>query len=121
MAKKNSYLQKQEVARQVYMDATADTYTQFMVDMFILALNDPEVMGKDVFGKKRIQKVVAGVQAKYDYFHNALKYGKNKREREELTPEYYQDKPDMALRQILGDEGFADFETRYDWLKKVRY
>lgn len=121
MAKKSSFLEKQAVGRQVYMDATADTYTQLMVDVFILTLNDPDIMGKDVFGKKRIDRVMAGVQENFDYYKKALEYGKTKQERIEKTPEYYQDKMDRALRRILGNDGFVDFEGRYDWLKKIRF
>lgn len=31
---------------------------QFMTDTLMLTLNDPEVMGKDVFGAQRITKIV---------------------------------------------------------------
>lgn len=121
MAKTSAFLEKQKIAQRVYMDATADTYTQLMVDVFILALNDPDIMGKDVFGKKRIEKVMAGVMEKFDYYKKALDYGKNKQERIEKSPEFYQEKMDQALRRILGDDGFVDFEGRYDWLKKIRF
>lgn len=121
MGKRNAYLEKQETTQKVYMDATADTYTQFMVDLIILALNDPAIMGKNVFGKKRIQKVVAGIQEKYDYYIKAMQYPKTKKERAEMHPEYYREKMDEALRRILGEDGFQDFAKRYDWLKEIRF
>lgn len=45
--KRNAYLERQKAAEQVHKDAAAQTYAQYMAEMFALALNDPEVMGKD--------------------------------------------------------------------------
>ena len=55
---KNGYLQRQKCAVDAYRQAERDTYIQFMIDMFMVALNDPEVMGKDVFGYARLKKVL---------------------------------------------------------------
>ena len=53
MGKKNGYLQKQKATVDAYRQAEKETYIQFMTDTLILTLNDPEVMGKDVFGRER--------------------------------------------------------------------
>ena len=55
---KNGYLQRQKNTVNVYRQAEKETYIQFMTDTLILTLNDPAVMGKDVFGEKRIRRVV---------------------------------------------------------------
>lgn len=55
---KNGYLQRQRNTVNVYRQAEKETYIQFMTDTLILTLNDPAVMGKDVFGEKRIRRVV---------------------------------------------------------------
>lgn len=55
---KNGYLQRQRNTVNVYRQAEKETYIQFMTDTLILTLNDPSVMGKDVFGEKRIRRVV---------------------------------------------------------------
>lgn len=47
---KNGYLARRKVRDGVLQDATRQTYQQYMTDTLILTLNDPEVMGKDVFG-----------------------------------------------------------------------
>lgn len=54
---KNGYLQRQRNTVNVYRQAEKETYIQFMTDTLILTLNDPAVMGKDVFGEKRIRRV----------------------------------------------------------------
>lgn len=51
---KNGYLQRQKNTVNVYRQAEKETYIQFMTDTLILTLNDPAIMGKDVFGEKRI-------------------------------------------------------------------
>lgn len=48
---KNGYLQRQRNTVNVYRQAEKETYIQFMTDTLILTLNDPAVMGKDVFGE----------------------------------------------------------------------
>lgn len=48
---KNGYLERRKVRDTVMQDAIRQTYQQYMTDMLILTLNDPEVMGKDVFGR----------------------------------------------------------------------
>ena len=55
---KNGYLQRQRNTVNVYRQAEKETYIQFMTDTLIITLNDPAVMGKDVFGEKRIRRVV---------------------------------------------------------------
>lgn len=55
---KNGYLQRQKNTVNVYRQAEKETYIQFMTDTLILTLNDPAIMGKDVFGEKRIRRVV---------------------------------------------------------------
>lgn len=54
MAKKSGYLMRQKVRDDVLELAYKQTYQQYMTDMFIIALNDPDVMGKDVLGYKRL-------------------------------------------------------------------
>ena len=70
---KNGYLQRQRNTVNVYRQAEKETYIQFMTDTLILTLNDPAVMGKDVFGEKRIRRVVEAwgkVFDKYNLWNN---------------------------------------------------
>lgn len=110
--KRSGYLQKQKTAVDAYSQAEKETYIQFMTDTLILTLNDPEVMGKDVFGRQRIKKVVEAWGRVYDQYHGALEKGDEQ--------DYHQVKMDDALRSILGEEGFVPFKRRYDWIREPK-
>lgn len=72
---RQSHLLKHQKARESVVERAAEqTITQYMVDMFIIALNDPEVMGKDVLGYKRLSKVVQAVQKYRDIFSGAMSH-----------------------------------------------
>lgn len=107
---KNGYLQRQRAKVNVYRQAEKETYIQFMTDTLILTLNDPEVMGKDVFGEKRIKKVVAAWGKVFDRFHGALEKGDEQ--------DFWQVKLDQCLKGVLGEEDFAPFTKRYEWVKE---
>ena len=93
-----------------YRMAERETYIQYMTDTLMVTLNDPRVMGKDVFGKTRLKRIVDAWGKAYDQYHQAL----------EKSPEadYWQTKLDQALEAILGDE-LLPFEQRYDWVKNT--
>ncbi len=67
MAKQSGYLKRKKVEIGVYRQAEKETYIQFMSDMFQIALNDPDVMGKDVLGEARIKCVVEGRRQELRY------------------------------------------------------
>lgn len=95
-------------------EAARQTFTQYMTDMFILALNDPDVMGKDVFGYERIQRVLDGVGKKYDTYFDALT--------KSTEADYARYKLDQEILRIMkGSNDFKPFEKRYDYLPEIRY
>ena len=108
---KNGYLQRQRNTVNVYRQAEKETYIQFMTDTLILTLNDPAVMGKDVFGEKRIRRVVEAWGKVFDKYHGALEKGDEQ--------DYWQIKMDMNLKGILGEKDFEPFEKRYEWVKQA--
>lgn len=107
--KKVGYIERRDNRVNAYRKAEQDTTIQFMTDMLILTLNDPEVMGKDVFGKKRLVRVIKAWGEKWDKYHVALENG--------VDHDYYQVKLDQALKEILGDD-LIPFAERYDWLSE---
>lgn len=109
---KNAYLEQRRAEINVYRQAEKDTYIQYMTDMLMVTLNDPDVMGKDVFGAQRIAKIVDAMGKKFDQYHGAL----------EDIPEddYFQELLDRRLRPIAG-ERFAPFTDRYKWIKRIFY
>ena len=110
---KNGYLARQKAAIDAYRQAEKETCIQFITDTLMLTLNDPEVMGKDVFGEKRIRKVVRAWGKVYDLYHGALEKGDE--------ADFFQVKMDETLKRLLGEEGFVPFEERYEWIKRQMY
>lgn len=113
MGKQSGYLKRKNAEIGVYRQAEKETYIQFMTDTLIITLNDPEVMGKDVFGKKRIEAVVRAWGKTYDKFHEALEKSKE--------ADCVQDKLDERIRKVIGEEDFHPFSERYEWVKKQVY
>ena len=111
---KNGYLERRKVRDTVMQDAIRQTYQQYMTDMLILTLNDLEVMGKDVFGYKRLKKVLDAWGKNYDKYFDALT--------KKPEADYARAKIDAAMKLICGDsQDFIPFEQRYEWLPEIRY
>lgn len=110
---KNGYLQKRKQTINTYRQAEKDTYIQYMVDIFMIVLNDPAVMGKDVFGKKRIMRVVEAVSKTFDNYALALT--------DQDEADYLQEKLDQRLASILGDDDLIPFSKRYGWIEQKGY
>ena len=114
MKKKNDYLVRQEVKKRTLQDATRQTFVQYMTGTLMFTLNDPEVMGKDVFGYKRLKKVLEAWGKCYDRYFDALT--KNP------EADYAREKMDRLMQQICGDSGdFVPFEELYEWLPEITY
>lgn len=107
---KITFQDRQTAKLNAYRQAEKETYIQFMTDTLVLTLNDPAIMGKDVFGKKRIQRVIKGWGEKYDQYCGALVPGDE--------ADYHQIKLDERLSQIFGDD-FEKFGKRYYWLNDL--
>ncbi len=109
---KNGYLERQKARDQANRQAARQTYEQFMTDMFIFALNDPEVMEKDVLGYTRLMKVLRGVGKYYDLFFDALTDAED--------ADYLRHKMDEKMKAIVKNKGkFFPFEERYDYVVEV--
>lgn len=72
MGKKNDFLARKKEKERLLQEATRQTFVQYMTDTIILTLNDPDVMGKDVFGYVRLKKVLDAWGKCYDQFFDAL-------------------------------------------------
>lgn len=104
---KNGYLERKKAEIRIYRQAEKETHIQFMTDMLVLTLNDPDVMGKDSFGKKRLLKIIEAWGKKYDQYHPALENSDES--------DYYQMKLDEHLRMIFGED-MEKFGARYPWV-----
>lgn len=110
---KNDYLAKQRAMKQAYLEAGVQTGRQQIIDCMVLALHDPQIMGKDTFGANRILNVVKGIGAYLDTYMEAF----------HATDEsdYYQSKLDAALAEVLGDGMKDSFVDRYEYVKQMDY
>ncbi len=105
MPKRNPYLVKQaEKQKQRDMVVAVWSY-QVCFDALTLVLNDPEVMGKDVFGQKRLNKLCKALNAKIREIQPGLSAAENSSHVRRLV--------DDALRKICGED-FIPWEDRYE-------
>ena len=111
MAKQNPFLAKQEALRQQCFEIACDTTSQQFFDYMCIVLNDPEIMGKDVFGAKRLLKVHEAMKNLDKEFSEAWCGGQES--------DYYQEKLDEGLRRIFGE--IEPFKKRYPYLKEWDY
>lgn len=110
MAKKNAYLEKRNRERALATEIVQRWTAQLCLDVITIVLNDPEVMGKDVFGPQRLQKVGEAFNAQYHNWVVGLS--------PDVTSSYVREKMDERLERIWG-EGLKRWPERYDfWLDK---
>lgn len=87
---------------------------QFNNDIYQILLNSPEVVGKDVFGQKRLVKLHHAAEAMCEEYEPAL-FGVTNAEADVL-----QSKIDKRLKKIFGDM-FMPFPQRYPDLVECSY
>lgn len=110
---KNNYLTKQRATQQGFFVAGLQTGRQQIIDMLSLSLRDPEIMGKDTFGKDRLLKVIKGIDDYLGTFQKAF-------ERDDET-DYYRAKLDDALVRAYGEELHDSFLKRYEFFPEYDY
>lgn len=110
---KNDYIARRDADRKGFFRAGEQTGRQVILDMMVLTLRDPEIMGKDTFGKDRLLKVVNGIEKYMDIFDPAF----------QATDEtdYYRAKLDAALAEAFGDELHDTFLQRYEFAAEYDY
>ena len=106
MPKPNAYLARQEQIREARDLLIASWCCQICFDALSLVLNDPEVMDRDVFGKARLKKIEAAVNAKA----KELLPGINKKD---PASSYVRAMTDRELEKIFKEE-FIPWPGRYD-------
>ena len=113
MAKPNAYLAKQVAVNYGYFTAGLQSGRQQILDLVSLVLRDPAIMGKDIFGKDRLVKVVKGVGDYIDLYQKAW-------EKTDET-DYYRAKLDAALAEAYGDGLHDSFLQRYEFAPEFDY
>ena len=113
MAKQNAFLEKQHKLQIACFDAGLRCGRQQILDMMSLVLRDPAIMGKDLFGKDRLLKVVKGIGEYIDKYQPAW-------EKTDET-DYYRAKLDDALADAYGDGLHDTFDKRYEFAPEYDY
>ena len=110
---RNDYLARQRAKEQACFHAGLQSGRQQIMDMMTLVLRDPDIMGKDTFGKDRLVKVVKGIGEYIDKYQPAW-------EKSDET-DYYQKKLDTALAEAYGEELHDSFYKRYEFAPEYDY
>ena len=110
---KNGYLEKQRAMQRGFFDAGLNCGRQQIIDMVSLVLRDPDIMGKDTFGKDRLIKIVIGIKEYIDTYQKAW-------EKDDET-DYYRAKLDEALEQAYGESLHDSFLERYQFAPEFDY
>lgn len=113
MGNKNEFIARQKALQQACFQAGLQSGRQQIVDMMSLVLRDPDIMGKDIFGKERLIRVVKGIGEYIDKFQPAW-------EKSDDT-DYYQKKLDEALSEAYGEELADSFYKRYEFAPEFDY
>ena len=112
MSAKNQYLEKQRQRDQSILDAGEDMGMQKMWDYIQIALREPDVVGKDVFGKARFAKLYKKCMELADHYKIAFT--------DHVEADVRQDELDGVLKEVWEDE-LVPFHNRYPYLKKAKY
>lgn len=110
---KNDYLARQKAVQRTFFEAGLQSGRQQIIDMMSLVLNDPDIMGKNTFGKDRLLKVVNGIGEYIDTYQKAW-------EKDDET-DYYRTKLDEALGKIYGEGMHDTFLKRYEYAPEYCY
>lgn len=104
MAKQNAYLakkQQERIARDMVVTGWA---RQEVFDALTLVLHDPEVMGKDIFGEERLNKLCVALNDKVNEIRPGLS--------NQANASHVRRQVDDELRKICKNS-FVPWEERY--------
>ena len=113
MKRKSGYMQREVAMQDSFFNAGKDFGMQLMMDCWQMALNDSDVMGKDVIGGDRMEKIFYVVSDLVHFYHDASNI-KNP------EADVLQEKMDAKLRKIWKKK-LVPFEQRYTMIKKCKY
>jgi hypothetical protein len=105
--KQSGFLQEQQRIRREAQEASRKTFTQYLTDTAVIALNN---LG---WGEERIRRFIIAWGQAYDDYFDCLR----------TVPEadYYRQKLDDRIRPLCTQEPFVRFEDRYEFLPDLKY
>ena len=112
MATKNAYLkQREERDRKIFAKGLL-TGMQISADYFQMGLREPKAVGKDIFGRQRIEKLLQFTMELDDYYSKAFS--------NDVEADRFQEEMDRKLREIWKDD-LVPFQERHPYLKYYGY
>ena len=113
MRGKNAYAKELKIKRELGAEIIRDWTAQLALDTIAMVLNDPKIMGHDVFGAKRLERVCQGFNALWsDHLLALAKHDE---------AEYWRTKIDQAQARIFGPD-YLHWQERYPyWDEKDTY
>ena len=109
---KNDYQKRREARDQAWLDVGEEMGIQKMADYVAIALHDPDVMGKNVYSRARIEKFFGKLSELAEKHKKAFT--------DDKEVELYQRNLDAELREIYGDD-LQTFFVRYPYVKEQSY
>lgn len=101
---KNTYAAELQRKRELGYEIISDWTAQLCLDTMAVVLNDPEVMGRDTFGAKRLMRICEAFNKRYELYRKALL--------KDDEAEYWRVKIDRAQAAIFGPE-YLHWHERY--------
>ena len=108
----NAFLKARDERDRKFFNAGMQHGIQMVHDYLQISLRDPETMGKDIFGRSRIEKLFGKVKQCDDHFCLAFSNHKEADKRQEEM--------DDLLREIWGKD-MHPFAERYPYAKQFGY
>ncbi len=101
---KNDYAKRLQQRKQLESEIIQRWTAQLCLDVMTIVLNDPEVMGKDVFGAQRLRRVGDA----FNKLYNECTVGLSP----DVAASHVRELIDRRLRRVWGDT-FESWEGRY--------
>ena len=109
---KNKLIEERRKRDQAFLDAGEDMGMQKMWDYMQIALRDPSIMGRDIFGRARLEKLYHKCMELSDHYKVAFT--------DQVEADNRQEELDGVLREVW-DADLCVFKNRYPYLKEQKY
>lgn len=108
----NAFLDKKAAREQALLDIGVTCGKQQIVDYLTLVLRNPDYVGKDIFGRERIDKIFAGLE----YYDSKYKDAYTTKKEADV----WQERLDRELREVYGDD-LVPFAERQPYVMQPDY
>lgn len=108
----DDYITRQQKKEDAIAQVAFDTGFQAACDLLVLALRDPEAVGRDRHGFLRIHRIYRSISKHYQIYKDAW----TARKEADVAQEHL----DAHIREVAG-EHFEPFAVRYPFIKRPSY